>query len=105
MRFGLDVAQQRMPWDELVRRVQLAEQLGFDGAAAEAPELAPYVLRRDAAARVEAGELQCRAPEHERTADHHEHHTEEGHGPIVGAPWQRNHHGLAMSLPDLANVR
>src|SRR3954451_5842974 len=32
MRFGLDVAQQRMPWDELVRRVQLAEQLGFDGA-------------------------------------------------------------------------
>ena len=32
MRFGLDVAQQRMPWDELVRRVKLAEQLGFDGA-------------------------------------------------------------------------
>jgi F420-dependent oxidoreductase-like protein len=32
MRFGLDVAQQRMPWDELVRRVQLAESLGFDGA-------------------------------------------------------------------------
>ena len=31
MRFGLDVAQQRMPWDELVRRVQLAEELGFDG--------------------------------------------------------------------------
>jgi alkanesulfonate monooxygenase SsuD/methylene tetrahydromethanopterin reductase-like flavin-dependent oxidoreductase (luciferase family) len=31
MRFGLDVAQQRMPWDELVRRVQLAEGLGFDG--------------------------------------------------------------------------
>jgi F420-dependent oxidoreductase-like protein len=31
MRFGLDVAQQRMSWDELVRRVQLAEQLGFDG--------------------------------------------------------------------------
>jgi len=31
MRFGLDVAQQRMPWDELVRRVQLAEALGFDG--------------------------------------------------------------------------
>jgi alkanesulfonate monooxygenase SsuD/methylene tetrahydromethanopterin reductase-like flavin-dependent oxidoreductase (luciferase family) len=31
MRFGLDVAQQRMPWDELVRRVQLAEDLGFDG--------------------------------------------------------------------------
>ena len=32
MRFGLDVAQQRMPWDELVRRVQIAEELGFDGA-------------------------------------------------------------------------
>src|SRR4051812_31772923 len=31
MRFGLDVAQQRMSWDELVRRVQLAEELGFDG--------------------------------------------------------------------------
>jgi F420-dependent oxidoreductase-like protein len=31
MRFGLDVAQQRMPWDELVRRVRLAEDLGFDG--------------------------------------------------------------------------
>lgn len=31
MRFGLDVAQQRMPWDELVRRVGLAEALGFDG--------------------------------------------------------------------------
>lgn len=32
MRFGLDVAQQRMAWDELVSRVQLAESLGFDGA-------------------------------------------------------------------------
>jgi F420-dependent oxidoreductase-like protein len=32
MRFGLDVAQQRMSWDEVVRRVQLAEELGFDGA-------------------------------------------------------------------------
>ncbi len=32
MRFGLDIAQQRMTWDELVRRVQLAEGLGFDGA-------------------------------------------------------------------------
>ena len=32
MRFGLDCAQQRMPWDELVSRVQFAEQLGFDGA-------------------------------------------------------------------------
>jgi F420-dependent oxidoreductase-like protein len=31
MRFGLDVAQQRMPWDELVRRVRFAEDLGFDG--------------------------------------------------------------------------
>lgn len=32
MRFGLDVAQQRMSWDEVVSRVQLAEELGFDGA-------------------------------------------------------------------------
>jgi len=32
MRFGMDVAQQRMPWDELVSRVQLVEQLGFEGA-------------------------------------------------------------------------
>jgi F420-dependent oxidoreductase-like protein len=32
MRFGLDVAQHRMPWDELVGRVRLAEELGFDGA-------------------------------------------------------------------------
>jgi F420-dependent oxidoreductase-like protein len=32
MRFGLDVAQQRVTWDELVRRVQLAEELGFEGA-------------------------------------------------------------------------
>src|SRR3954452_25134612 len=31
MRFGIDVAQQRMPWDQIVRRVQLAEELGFDG--------------------------------------------------------------------------
>jgi F420-dependent oxidoreductase-like protein len=31
MRFGLDVAQQRVAWDELVRRVRLAEDLGFDG--------------------------------------------------------------------------
>jgi alkanesulfonate monooxygenase SsuD/methylene tetrahydromethanopterin reductase-like flavin-dependent oxidoreductase (luciferase family) len=31
MRFGLDVAQQRMSWDELVRRVRLAEEWGFDG--------------------------------------------------------------------------
>src|ERR1700749_5313163 len=32
MRFGLDIAQQRLPWDELVRRVKLAEEFGFDGA-------------------------------------------------------------------------
>ena len=32
VRFGLDVAQQRMSWDEVVGRVQLAESLGFDGA-------------------------------------------------------------------------
>jgi F420-dependent oxidoreductase-like protein len=32
MRFGLDVAQQRMPWDEVVSRVHFAEDLGFDGA-------------------------------------------------------------------------
>jgi F420-dependent oxidoreductase-like protein len=32
MRFGLDVAQQRVTWDELVRRVRLAEDLGFEGA-------------------------------------------------------------------------
>jgi alkanesulfonate monooxygenase SsuD/methylene tetrahydromethanopterin reductase-like flavin-dependent oxidoreductase (luciferase family) len=31
MRFGLDVAQQRLSWDELVRRAQMAEELGFDG--------------------------------------------------------------------------
>jgi F420-dependent oxidoreductase-like protein len=31
VRFGLDVAQQRISWDELVRRVKLAEDLGFDG--------------------------------------------------------------------------
>src|SRR6201995_6155736 len=32
MRFGLGIAQQRLPWDELVRRVKFAEDLGFDGA-------------------------------------------------------------------------
>src|SRR5260370_38932039 len=32
MQFGLDVAQQRVPWDEVVSRVQFAEDLGFDGA-------------------------------------------------------------------------
>jgi F420-dependent oxidoreductase-like protein len=31
MRFGLDVAQQRVSWDELVRRVRAAEELGFEG--------------------------------------------------------------------------
>lgn len=32
MRFGLDVAQQRVSWDELVSRVRFAEDLEFDGA-------------------------------------------------------------------------
>ncbi len=32
MRFGIDVAQQRVPWDELLGRVRLCEQLGFEGA-------------------------------------------------------------------------
>lgn len=32
MRFGIDVAQQRMPWDEVVSRVRFGEELGFDGA-------------------------------------------------------------------------
>jgi alkanesulfonate monooxygenase SsuD/methylene tetrahydromethanopterin reductase-like flavin-dependent oxidoreductase (luciferase family) len=32
MRFGLDVAQQRMTFDEVVSRAQFAEELGFDGA-------------------------------------------------------------------------
>jgi F420-dependent oxidoreductase-like protein len=32
MRFGLDIAQQRMEWDDLLGRVRLAEDLGFDGA-------------------------------------------------------------------------
>ena len=32
MRFGIDVAQQRMPWDEVVSRVRFGEDLGFDGA-------------------------------------------------------------------------
>jgi alkanesulfonate monooxygenase SsuD/methylene tetrahydromethanopterin reductase-like flavin-dependent oxidoreductase (luciferase family) len=31
MRFGLDVAQQRMSWAENVSRVRFAEELGFDG--------------------------------------------------------------------------
>jgi F420-dependent oxidoreductase-like protein len=32
VRLGLDIAQQRMPWDEVVSRVRFAEDLGFDGA-------------------------------------------------------------------------
>ena len=32
MRFGIDVAQQRMAWDEVVSRVRFGEDLGFDGA-------------------------------------------------------------------------
>jgi F420-dependent oxidoreductase-like protein len=32
MRIGLDVAQHQLLWPELVERVQLAEQAGFDGA-------------------------------------------------------------------------
>ena len=32
MRFGIDVAQQRMPFDEIVSRVQFGEALGFEGA-------------------------------------------------------------------------
>jgi F420-dependent oxidoreductase-like protein len=31
MRFGIDLAQQRMSWDELVRRADLADTWGFDG--------------------------------------------------------------------------
>jgi F420-dependent oxidoreductase-like protein len=32
MRFGIDVAQQRMAFDEVVDRVRFSEELGFDGA-------------------------------------------------------------------------
>jgi alkanesulfonate monooxygenase SsuD/methylene tetrahydromethanopterin reductase-like flavin-dependent oxidoreductase (luciferase family) len=32
MRFGLDIAQQRVEWDEVVDRARFAEDLGFDGA-------------------------------------------------------------------------
>jgi F420-dependent oxidoreductase-like protein len=32
MRFGIDVAQQRMEFDEIVERVRFGEALGFDGA-------------------------------------------------------------------------
>lgn len=32
MRFGIDIAQQRLDWDEVARRAVLAEELGFEGA-------------------------------------------------------------------------
>lgn len=32
MRFGLEVAQHRLEWDELLERVRWGEQVGFDGA-------------------------------------------------------------------------
>jgi alkanesulfonate monooxygenase SsuD/methylene tetrahydromethanopterin reductase-like flavin-dependent oxidoreductase (luciferase family) len=32
MRFGIDIAQQRLPFDEIVARVRFGEELGFDGA-------------------------------------------------------------------------
>jgi alkanesulfonate monooxygenase SsuD/methylene tetrahydromethanopterin reductase-like flavin-dependent oxidoreductase (luciferase family) len=32
VRFGLDIAQQRVEWDEVAGRVLFAEELGFDGA-------------------------------------------------------------------------
>ena len=31
MRFGLDVAQQRLAWSQVVARAQLADRVGFDG--------------------------------------------------------------------------
>src|SRR6266700_1483398 len=31
MRFGLDIAQQRMPWSEVAGRAQFDDRLGFDG--------------------------------------------------------------------------
>ena len=31
MKFGLDVAQQRMPWSEVASRARFADELGFDG--------------------------------------------------------------------------
>ena len=31
MRYGLDVAQQRMPWSEIASRARFADELGFDG--------------------------------------------------------------------------
>jgi F420-dependent oxidoreductase-like protein len=32
VRFGIDIAQQRIDWDDLVARARFAEDLGFDGA-------------------------------------------------------------------------
>jgi len=32
MRFGLDIAQQRVPWSEVAARARFADDLGFDGA-------------------------------------------------------------------------
>jgi alkanesulfonate monooxygenase SsuD/methylene tetrahydromethanopterin reductase-like flavin-dependent oxidoreductase (luciferase family) len=32
VRFGIDIAQQRLEWKELVGRARLGEELGFDGA-------------------------------------------------------------------------
>jgi hypothetical protein len=31
MRFGLDIAEQRMEFDEVIARAMFAEELGFDG--------------------------------------------------------------------------
>src|SRR3954452_19615685 len=31
MRFGLDIAQQRVPWSEVAARARFADELGFDG--------------------------------------------------------------------------
>jgi len=31
LRFGLDIAQQRLEWDEIARRAMVADDLGFDG--------------------------------------------------------------------------
>jgi F420-dependent oxidoreductase-like protein len=31
MRFGLDIAQQRMPWSEVAGRARFADEMGFDG--------------------------------------------------------------------------
>src|SRR5260370_11718217 len=31
MKFGLDIAQQRMPWSEVASRARFADELGFDG--------------------------------------------------------------------------